>query len=688
MIGLGIAIPIISTRPKDTGQAAALAQVLPSADWDGTIESGYSTIPVDPVRVTAKPACRLLVPPNQYFTDTLTVGVIALANDGGTLIGAIDRVRFWFEGGSSDVLAPTWHSVTDANGKRRLYFGYWTELKKPDGVSGHGHLYAEAIPSDATMQRRVIGPYQFSPQAQLHDFSVTVAPGQTEVEGINYHSISDALEYLRDVSANNGLVAVIEPLVEDILNDGLSVHTGNEGWITIEATAPVTIAKAAYTTDLEAIIELKRNRVRFRGSNITFDMQNILAVEGLNSGERWFDGCRFINSAGRYALWRGTIRPRGYIAGGSPWFTETEFVDVPDTCNLASLARGCTMTRGYGDFSGSGLCIVHNNVVSLDATDGYLVDVPALEIRYEGPEASASFRSQGTTTKTYSAFWGDNTASFVCRRTEAQFQLSNSAEYDPVASGEGYYVSDLAAWLNSLPGWNATVRDNSRIAQLLGLPEKKNIGFAQQDTKNTTLELVTVIDLHGDFFQHRVGGNEENCIVAFNTGKDMRGQNIFISGGSTPARDFIFVANAFANGLAFEGYVQHRQVLSGQASNALHSHVVIAHNSMPTQRFRLRTENGLQLDEYCLHANNTVANLLWAGEIDQSLDIENVFADAEWQETQSAATLFGGDFSSKHVDTVSGDLRPAGELLANLTLPVFAVSQMDDIVPVPVGAIV
>ena len=55
--------------------------------------SGFASLPSDPVRITAKPAARLLIPPGQYFTRKLNVGVAAAANDGGTRAEAGGPVR-------------------------------------------------------------------------------------------------------------------------------------------------------------------------------------------------------------------------------------------------------------------------------------------------------------------------------------------------------------------------------------------------------------------------------------------------------------------------------------------------------------------------------------------------------------------------------------------------------------------
>ena len=89
----------------------------PSPAWNGEAASGFAETPSDPPRTTAKPAARLLVPPGQYYKKKLNVGIAAAANDGGTLIGGIDRVRFRYEGETVDVLEPSAFTCPDSNGK-------------------------------------------------------------------------------------------------------------------------------------------------------------------------------------------------------------------------------------------------------------------------------------------------------------------------------------------------------------------------------------------------------------------------------------------------------------------------------------------------------------------------------------------------------------------------------------------
>ena len=277
MSRLGIGLSARHQRPQSVAMAAAaLPLLLPSAEWTGAPGSGFASVPADPVRTTAKPAIRLLVPPHQRFTDLLTVGVMAMANDQGTLIGGIDRVRFHFEGRSLDVVAPRFHVIEDANGIARRYWGYWINLARPTGFAGEARLYVEAIPADATMQRRVIGPYNFLPRTTLYDGRVTVDPDAPAVPGSNYHTVGAAIGYHRASANDATLITVTKPLVEDIDNTTTTgaVYVG-KGYCTITATAPVVFAKSGFSGDVASQCRLGINRLHFKGRNITFDMQFI-----------------------------------------------------------------------------------------------------------------------------------------------------------------------------------------------------------------------------------------------------------------------------------------------------------------------------------------------------------------------------------------------------------------------------
>lgn len=656
-------------RPQSLleGQLTVAPALYPSAQWNGSPGSGFETLPEDPVRLTAKPAIRLIVPPHQRFDREIWIGVVSYANASGSLIGGIDRIRFRFEGETCDVVEPSFKGLTHADGSSYGCHAYWIRIRKPEAVSGGAHLYIEAIPADATMQSRVLGPYTFYPETTLYDAEMTVTPSQPEILGENYQSVAAALNYCMAQGLDNPLISVTEPLEEDI-DAGLS-QTGSRiqpsGYYTVNGQGLLTISKPVYTTDDEAIFRMKIDRVCFR--QCVFDMENLESV--FDGDDHWLDRCTFTKSA-RYTLWRKTKRPRGQLVVGNPWFTECAFVNVPHCVNEASLARGCVATNIYADFAADARCVIYSRINDFDTTDGFAQGVDSLEIIYTGPETSATFGVQSPDTnpnpKTFVAQWGTNSSTFTVSRDEVDFVIASSNGYDPTTAGVGYHVQDVADWINSLPDWGAVVLDNTRAAQLLGLTNEKNEDFPPQDVKDTTLALHTFIDLHGDFYQARTGGVEENVIAAFNVGFGMVSQNIFLSGGD-PVYDHVIVGNAFMNKFQDgpDDILRYDTVFSSLASNP-HSHIVLAHNSMPLQELRLNTASGYTPDAYCLVANNAFMGIEWVGSPAGDLAIEDNVIDAgKAAPAGSVNTAQAGDYSTKFVDSVAGDFSPAGILLTS-----------------------
>jgi hypothetical protein len=360
----------------------------PGTDWNGTAGSGFAFAPTDPTRATAKPACRLMVPPNQYFTDRLLVGVQAGANNQGTL-GAtwgLEKVSFHFEGNVVDVTSPTWQTFTDANGVPVTYFGWWCWLKKPAATAGHANLYIEAVPLDGTMQNRVIGPYQFSPVATLHDYQLTIAPSLSEVTGERYQNPVAAMNYLRIQAAQNPRIHFVEDWTGNTNGLVINYDIGGAGWLTITAEPGVTATWEMPTSpDVEfnntnLRLQTRYTRICYRGSNIVFDMKNVsnYTVTGAATG-RWFDGCTFTTSdpAGARALVRGRPRSGAPFATSGFWFTEVFMEYLGDPLNGAALARGCVAREGYRDAMAAIACSVGTRIEEHDSSF-WLTDKPAM----------------------------------------------------------------------------------------------------------------------------------------------------------------------------------------------------------------------------------------------------------------------------------------------------------------------
>lgn len=628
-----------------------IPELEPSADWVGTAGSGFDgqfgATPSDPTRVTAKPVCRLLVPDLQWFTDQILVGVYAGANNQGSLFDnmGLDRVICHYEGEEADIVAPSFQTFTDANGNPVTYFGWWISLKHT-GTNGHAQVYFEAVPKDATMQNRVIGPFQFSPQASLHDYSVVVAPSAPVEAGVSYQSYSDARSYLRGVSAQNPLITFTEASTDHPMdNDGVQWHPSN-GRLTVTATAPVSFDA---TTGISYFRPFT-NGIHFRGSNITLDFHTAteLYQENTNSIGHWLDGISITNSNGRNDLFEK--RPRNNIAWivrGNPWFTECSISYTWNSCMNSSLARGCALADVWGDVFNDSKLVIGNTLDNFES-NWFRDPVEALQLTYTGSAATATIESSGTSTKTFTIKEDGSTVStFVVQSSSAAF-----------ATNTNYTVTNIAAWMNGLTDWSATVIDDTRAGYVLGLSTgTPGAAFAAQSAKGVALSLYTAFDVHGDFWQKQdTGSYDENVAVIGNLAFNTYAQDLLF-GGTSGMKDVLVLNNAFDN-----------QDDDGQYSQMArdHQHVVIAHNSWSQQGFWFRTDSNYTGDGYCLLSNNVGPEFEWVGAVDADVVVagNHQFAGSS-APSGSTGTTIGGTKATLFADATTGDFTPLGDLLAS-----------------------
>jgi hypothetical protein len=651
-------------------EAAALSLLEPGASWDGTLGSGFASVPSDPARTTAKPACRLLVPPDQFFTDELVVGVAAAANNAGSLYQnlGLAEVVFHFEGASHSVTEPTYCSFADDNGDEVTYLGWWIKLKKPASGSGSGNLYVEAVPADPSMQSRVTGPYAFHPREELHDVELTVAPTQSEVAGERYQSVSAAFSYIKAVSAENPRVHFAETGTF-VLSGGGGTYAPT-GYCTITADVPVTFAKSGYSNDSQAIMRPLINGLWLKGTNITLDMRYVSEIYHENlPRDHVLSGINITNSApeGREALWRSGPRFIGWTVRGNAWFLECSASEVSNVCIDASLVRGGDYSQLSEDIFADARCIV-GTAVTDHSDNGLNNDVPAMTVSYSGAEATATLERSGAVDPSnvlYTARWGSSSASF---------NVGNTYNHYAGNTGDGYTIQDVADWLNGLgSGFTATVLDNSRRASAGTLAGLKGAGFGAADCKSAPLTVMTSFDRHGDWFQQRYNNISENVIAYDNCSVGTQTQNIFIS-SNRDARDFVFFNCAFWNDPVASDYWD-PDILQSQLgrNNVTFSHVVIAHCTMANQAIALRTEmSGFDLDPYCLIANNALRDVAFSGAEDTDVMVTgNHLHSGASGVAIAAGTSFGGDESDLFTDPANGNFAPdpQGALLQNLKTP-------------------
>ncbi|AKQ40995.1 hypothetical protein CP97_01415 [Aurantiacibacter atlanticus] len=635
-------------------QKNATPLVAPVAAWNGTAGSGFSSAPEDPARTTAKPACRLLVVPWQVFTDELTVGVFAAASNGGTLLDnlGLEKVIFHFEGASVDVLAPTYHSFIDANGSTVKHLGWWATLKRPAGHVGdfdEANLYVEAVPSDAAMQRRVVGPYVFLPSATLHDGSVTVAPS-----GADFTTLQGALDATNSAGYKNPRITFTgDGNYQIVLAGGAAA-----GWNTIDAAPGVTATIVGPDNpDFEGLSGKGRQRIngtlKFTGSGIVIDMAEYIELYP-NHPTRypWFDGCRITDSKGFTASWRGRHKANfvGWAIKGESYFTECEIDNLFNCPDDAVLARGIHVRDCYNDVFNDALCVVGCRVEDHDGrfwNDNRL----AMTVTYTGPEATA-YIQRTSSVGGIRINWGANSADLTIGTTEADY-----------AANTNYSVRNVVDFINSYSadGWSATLIDDTHWAASLCKFNKKGAGFSATNVKDATLSLYTAFDIHADIYQRGNSGTLENVVVYGNYGHDIVAQDLFFAGAM---RDTIAINNAFHNKTDASTSID----LASQLNSA-HSHVVVAHNTLASQRFVLRNDLNYDPDAYCLFANNSIKSFTWSATADADLEVADNHFISGSVPAGSVGTTIGGSTDTLYTDAANGNFTPAGDLLTNSAGP-------------------
>ncbi len=637
------------------------ASLTPGSEWDGTRSSGFSEPPTDSQRITAKPVVRLLCPPRQTVTGALVVGVFAAANNAGTLIDnwGLLHVDFHCEGATTRVFAPSVRRFEPPDGSTYSLIGWWVTLTKPAMQEGLAELYVEAVPRDGTMQARMTGPFPFLFYDEEFDHDITVAASG----GADHTTIAEAFGTLRNLNAQRPRIRITEPGTYDLRGGG--GHAGS-GYCTIEASAPVVFAQEPPALPYDFTrFRPSYDRLHLKGANITLDFAESLEFYLEKPGrQHWLDGCNIIQSRGRNDLWRG--RPRNIIPSlfrDGAYFTDCMISDVNDWGDKAPLARGNRTNSTWGDALQDARCAVANEIVDHSSAP-YYANLDALSLQYSGSASTARVTLNG-----------GNGANRTMRLYEddmevAIFSIRNSEQ--AYRDGTNYTVQNVVDFVNAQPDWNATLLDNSRYAAALTSPGSTNgAGFIKLDAKSAPLVLPTHFDIHSDLYQlPNLSVRRANVVFAFNRGFAIDAQNMLI-GGTGGLADSFFGCNALYNNLG--------TLDEGLASQigADHSHVMIAHNSMPTQALLLRQDLTYDGDAFCLIANNVARRLSVSGggAIDADITLKNNhLAAGATAPSGGTGTTIGGDVTDLFVDAARGDFTPAGPLLSSGKPPVITLT--------------
>ncbi|RGP41508.1 hypothetical protein BPTFM16_01814 [Altererythrobacter insulae] len=651
---LGTGFPAGHRRNKPRANEAVT--IYPGPTWDGAAGSGFGSTPSEPVRVTAKPAMQLLVPPLQRYTDKLTIGVIAMANNAGSLYHncGLNHVLVHFEGITHRIDHPTVQTVIDGNGISRAYEGWWVELAN-SGTHGECQIYFEAIPGDSSMQSRVIGPFSFFPTAQIHDFEVEVAPSLSVIPNERYQTIKDAAESLRARGADHPRITVTESGVYDLTPVNAAYAGG--GYCTIEASAPITLAKSAYqpsgaTSSSNGLLRLRYDGLWLRGSNITIDTADLKQFyhENPANPQHVFDGINITDSKGRGALWLMGLNPMPFLGRNTPYYLECNISVTQNACNNAALVRGCTYENGAQDAFSYARCVVGNELNGHHNED-WRAPIDAMIVAYAGSADAATLELSG----------GSDTNNRVLTIREngtsvASLQIKNDdAGY---VADTHYRVGSIVDWINNLSDWSATLLDNTRRAAALSHSSASSLGFAfgPIDAKENPVTLQTVFDPHGDAWAMNSQSAENSLFIA-NT---MVGNNVpFIFLNHSNLKDIVVANNA---GYTDETLNPDYENMVSQWSKSS-SHVVVAHNTLANQQLYLRTAIGLTADSYCMLSNNAMLDIDWLGSSDPDLEIEdNHLQSGSTAPDLANGTSIGGTSKTLFVEPASGNFAPTAEL--------------------------
>ncbi|NVE95726.1 cadherin repeat domain-containing protein [Altererythrobacter lutimaris] len=618
-------------------------------------------IPTDPVRTTAKPAIRLIVPPNQHFTDELLVGFSAWANNEGTLLdrNGLSHVRVTFEGNTHEIPAPSLRAFQDANGEFVAYRAWWIRLKRPDELVGEAHLYAEAVPADPALQSRAIGPFAYTLTDNEHDFEWTVDPDNAAAPQTS-SDISEALHAAWQAGANNPLITVGKTgrySVADVVIGAAYVGTG---YATITAADGVA-ATIGYDGDTTGHMRSKYDRLRFKGANVILDMSSIEVLFNEGLGDHWLDGCNLLHTDGHISLWNGTTRNGATAVRNSPWFTEATFEGIDSPVANANLVRGCKANNCYNDFAAQPRCLIGNTVINHDSSF-FRTHLDALTISYSGSgSATLSSLKGGAGSNAY-------------RRFIFRVEGNDVASYDSLTanweSDSGtYWVSDLVDFINqsaALADWAAILHDDTRQAGHVGVIEGRGFTFDDEPVGLVGTTFQTFIDLHSDFSQMSSGADTENTIIEANRTLDFQGQIIWLSSNFN-IKDCFYVNNTFDEIEDFSGFSQ-------ISRTGAKSHVVIAHNTLSRQHLLLRDG---PLGEYSLIANNVFESFISDGpDIGLGVVKDNHIHASGTILAGATETVQAGEEADLFADANNENFSPSGALLSNMKKPVVAYDRL------------
>jgi len=315
----------------------------PTASWSGAPGTGFAgSPPVDPPRTTAKPSLRMAsawgarISGSTYriFVDAECAGLAT-----GTPFG-VAAVNGYLEGGSGAGVFGQYsypHPAYPTDPTKNVSIQcYAFDIDVTACVTAHPtggvDFYAEAIPRDLTMQKRVIGPFRFYPRSTQYSGQYDVGVGQT------YATRKQAIAAI--VAANEEAPLILYHTTANYEAEDCSAfgaYAGLKGFITEKAATGVTatINRSVFpagVADDAAFWDPGPDGIEW-GPGVVLDPRNWSFIvnhnqtlnDGLKHGHR-LNGCQVINSEGTLDsyYWNGRPRPSGLWS--APGFIEDTII--------------------------------------------------------------------------------------------------------------------------------------------------------------------------------------------------------------------------------------------------------------------------------------------------------------------------------------------------------------------------
>ncbi len=511
--------------PPATPGGAAIATVGPHANWNGSAGSGASA-PADPVRTGPKAIGQFMTCSGQRVSTQLLLKIPCDA------YGGIKQVNISGDCAAATITGMSVLDFVDVNGVSRKEFYHAIYLDTPAFVAKGGtagarqaKIYAEIVPNNAAVQKRVISFY-FYPEATATDGTYNVGAGQT------YATIRAALSQARTDGRQAPLIQIKTTGFYEMEDSTWGIHPGGKGFavITHDQGVVATIRRGApFNPTNQASWKWTPgwDGIEFRGSGIVIDTRNTTQMV-MNAKPCFLNGCKITNSIGtRDSLYWNKEPHPGWSPSTPSWWQYHRFEFGPATTSYQLAVVGGTSNGTWGDI------YTHTPIVygcHDEAASGawYRTYMPAITVRYSGAGSA-------TIAKT-----GGNGSGDIVLTDPAGTKTINLGAIDNLVE-----IATVAAAISARSGWSATVHDTSRAARrLVGQNVGDANGFPATDAKTANIELATFLDFHGDGTQ--TYGGVENFIYwnwVLDGGDIDLSQVLFFDGqGSTDGdRDMSFV---------------------------------------------------------------------------------------------------------------------------------------------------